>query len=137
MLDPTLNFSTLMYFNNNSRRKLNETSDVIGKEMSKEEQKKIKMTWLVNKYFNKIVNAIETNKNSQNKIFFFYNYYDFINNKLGKPHGLVNELMYEMSYEYSQYVSKDTENKSITFKTLYGQNFNWILRGKNMMIISW
>jgi len=25
----------------------------------------------------------------------------------------------------------------MTFKTLFGQNFKWELKGKNMMIISW
>ena len=80
--------------------------------------------------------AIEGQHN-KNEIKFYYNYYDFVNDRLGKPHGFLNEFMYEMCYEYSEYVTKDDHDNPMTFKTLFGQNFKWELKGKNMMIISW
>ena len=45
--------------------------------------------------------------------------------------------MYEMCYELSPYVNKDYNSNIITFKTLFGENFRWELKGKNKMIISW
>ena len=97
-----------------------------------------KINELKNKYFQKIIdcvlNAIHKDKNSIN---FYYNYYDFTNKRIGKPHGLLNEFMYEMCYEYSTYASKDSNDNILTFKTLFGVNFKWELVGKNKMIISW
>ena len=88
------------------------------------------------KYFNKIVNevikAIYKNKSSMN---FYYNYYDLINERIGKPHGLLNEFMYEMCYEYSTYLNKDTHGNIMTFKTLFGQSFKWGKGKYNIVII--
>lgn len=106
--------------------------------LSKQEYKNNKMNSLASKYFNKIINAvIKASSNDKNVIHFYYNYYDFVNDGLGKPHGFLNEFMSEMCYEYSLYISKDENNNPITFKTLFGYNFKWELLGKNMMIISW
>ncbi len=105
---------------------------------SKEEKRDKKFQFLSQKYFNKISDKIiKAQSNSKSSIFFHYNYYDFVNDHLGKPHGLLNEFMYEMCYSYSKHVMKDTNSNSITFKSLFGEKFNWQLRGKNMMIISW
>ena len=97
-----------------------------------------KMNELKNKYFQKIIdsvlNAIHKDKNSIN---FYYNYYDFTNKRIGKPHGLLNEFMYEMCYDYSIYCNKDLNDNALTFKTLFGEKFKWELIGKNKMIISW
>lgn len=120
---------------NGQRRRIDvEENNVIDKIIIKN----VKMNELKNKYFQKIVDsvigAIYKEKNSIN---FYYNYYDFTNKRIGKPHGLLNEFMYEMCYEYSTYVNKDLNNNNITFKTLFGQNFKWQLFGKNKMVISW
>ena len=97
-----------------------------------------KMNDLKNKYFQKITNEIiKAIYKEKNNINFYYNYYDLINERIGKPHGLLNEFMYEMCYELSPYVNKDWSNNIITFKTLFGENFRWELKGKNKMIISW
>ena len=104
----------------------------------KENARENKMTFLTNKYFNKITNAvIKANTLNKNEIHFYYNYYDFVNDGLGKPHGFLNQFMYEMCYEYSKYISKDSTGNPITFKTLFGYMFKWELKGKNMMVISW
>lgn len=104
----------------------------------KEEYRKTKMNMLADKYFNKITNAvIKAATNNKNEIHFYYNYYDFVNTGLGKAHGFVNEFMTEMCYEYSQYIKKDCNGNPMTFKTLFGNDFKWLLNGKNMIIISW
>tara|TARA_B100002051_G_C16216472_1_gene383672 strand:+ start:78 stop:485 length:408 start_codon:yes stop_codon:yes gene_type:complete len=104
----------------------------------KDSVRKNKINWLANKYFNKITCAIiKAIMNDKNEIHFYYNYYDFVNNGLGKPHGFLNEFMSEMCYEYSEYVTKDSNDNPMTFKTLFGEKFNWKINGKNMMIISW
>lgn len=124
--------------NNSQRRRIeiSNTSEIDN--IIKESKRKTHMTFLANKYFNKISDevckAIYKNKNSIN---FYYNYYDFVNDGLGKPHGFLNEFMYNMCYEYSEYVSKDPSGNIITFKSIFGPHFRWELRGKNMMIISW
>ena len=106
--------------------------------LTKDERRKLKMNQLKDKYFSKIVNTIiKANQNGKKKFKIFYNYYDLINDGLGKPHGLLNEFMMEMSYIYSEYSYKDNENNIVTFKTLFGEKFTWKLFGKNMMIISW
>jgi len=43
--------------------------------------------------------------------------------------------MYEMCYNNSEFIQKDTNGNPITYKTLFGQAFHWRLHGKNMMII--
>ena len=97
-----------------------------------------KMNDLKKKYFQKIINeVIKAVYKDKNKINFYYNYYDLINERIGKPHGLLNEFMYEMCYDLSVHVNKDCNNNIITFKTLFGDNFRWELKGKNKMIISW
>ena len=104
----------------------------------KENARKQKMNSLADKYFNKITNAvIKALSNDKNNIKFHYNYYDFVNDRLGKPHGFLNEFMYEMCYDYSEYVTIDEHGNPMTFKTLFGHNFKWELKGKNTMIISW
>ena len=96
------------------------------------------MIFLSNKYFNKIVNCVikEIYKNNNN-VNFYFNYYDFVNNKLGKPLGFLNEFMSEMCYDYSEYVTKDCHGNPLTFKTLFGNNFKWEILGKNKINISW
>lgn len=123
---------------NRQRRKINEDNQNIQELYDNDKIKENKMNSIKNKYFNKIIKSV--NKaivNNKNQIHFYYNYYDFLNNGLGKPHGFLNEFMYEMSYEYSNYISKDLNNNPITFKSLFGNNFKWELHGKNMLIISW
>ena len=96
------------------------------------------MITLTNKYFNKISNAVmKANAEDKKSINFYYNYYDFVNDRLGKPHGFLNEFMYEMCYTNSEFIQKDINENPITFKTLFGPMFHWQLHGKNMMIISW
>jgi len=123
---------------NGQRRRIEEPNKSVIDKLIKEKSRKSKINSLANKYFNKITNAIiKGTTNGKNEIHFYYNYYDFVNNGLGKPHGFLNEFMYEMCYEYSEYVTKDCHGNPMTFKTLFGQNFKWQLHGKNMMIISW
>ena len=106
--------------------------------LTKDERRKLKMNQLKDKYFSKIVNTVvKANQNCKKECRIFYNYYDLINDGLGKPHGLLNEFMMEMSYLYSEYACKNPDGGIITFKTLFGEKFNWKLYGKNMMIISW
>ena len=104
----------------------------------KENTRKTHMIFLSNKYFNKIVNCVikEIYKNNNN-VNFYFNYYDFVNNKLGKPLGFLNEFMSEMCYDYSEYVTKDCHGNPLTFKTLFGNNFKWEILGKNKINISW
>lgn len=104
----------------------------------KQTNKDNKMKFLADKYFNKITNnVIKASMNNKKEICFYFNYYDFLNNRLGKPHGLLNEFMYEMCYEYSKYVTKDCHGNVMTLKTLFGPTFKWEIKGKNMIIISW
>lgn len=120
------------------RRRIEEPYKSDIDKLIKESNKSNKMNYLAHKYFNKICNSvIKACTNSKNEIHFYYNYYDFVNNGLGKPHGFLNEFMSEMCYEYSNYITKDDNNNPMTFKTLFGENFKWELHGKNMMIISW
>lgn len=123
---------------NGQRRRIEEPNKSEIDKLIKETARKSKINSLANKYFNKITNSVvKAATNSKNEIHFYYNYYDFVNNGLGKPHGFLNEFMSEMCYEYSEYVTKDCHGNAMTFKTLFGQNFKWELKGKNMMIISW
>ena len=127
--------------NNNNNKKKIKVDDLNFKNINlneKEILRENKIIFLKNKYFEKICKSIEKAKcKNKNEIHFYYNYYDFINNGLGKPHGFLNEFMYEMSYDYSKYVNKDYDNSSITFKSLYGNDFKWKLVGKNIIVINW
>lgn len=124
--------------NTNGQRRRIEELNKSNIDKIKESKRKNKINLLANKYFNKITNSIiKAITNGKNQIYFYYNYYDFVNNGLGKPLGFLNEFMYEMCYEYSKYVTKDCNGNPMTFKTLFGQNFKWELKLKNMMIISW
>lgn len=123
---------------NGQRRRIDEPNKSEIDKLIKTNYKKTKINSLANKYFNKITNSvIKAATAGKNEIHFYYNYYDFVNNGLGKPHGFLNEFMTEMCYEYSEYVTNDTNGNVMTFKTLFGQKFKWELHGKNMMIISW
>ena len=123
---------------NGQRRKIDIPMKSDIDKLIKETHKKNKMDFLTNKYFNLIVNSvIKASVNGRNNIHFYYNYYDFVNNGLGHPHGFLNEFMTNMCYEYSEYITKDCQNNPMTFVSLFGPNFKWELRGKNMMIISW
>ena len=123
---------------NGQRRRIETPDEQEINKQNKEQNRKDKMNFLANKYFNKISNAvIKASVNTKKEIHFFYNYYDFVNNRLGKPHGFLNEFMQEMSYEYSEYITKDDNNNPLTFKTLFGNDFKWEIKGKNMIIISW
>ena len=132
--------SGYMYSKNSNaqRRRINEPSKSEIDKLIKESERKNKINSLADKYFNKITNSIiKAITNDKKEIHFYYNYYDFVNNGIGKPHGFLHEFMSQMCYEYSEYATKDCHNNPMTFKTLFGQNFKWQLRGKNMMIISW
>ena len=123
---------------NSQRRKIDVPYKSDLDKIIKETHKKNKMNYLGNKYFNLISHSInKASTNGRNNIHFYYNYYDFVNNGLGHPHGLLNEFMTNMCYEYSEYITKDCQNNPMTFVSLFGPNFKWELRGKNMMIISW
>lgn len=123
---------------NGQRRRIEEPNKNEIDKLIKDNFRKNKINSLANKYFNKISNSVvKAVSNGKNHIHFYYNYYDFINNRLGKPHGFLNEFMSEMCYEYSEYVTKDCHGNPMTFKSLFGENFKWELKGKNMMIISW
>ena len=124
--------------NNGQRRRIDEPNKSEIDKLIKENSRKNKINHLANKYFNKITNSvIKASTNGKSEIHFYYNYYDFVNDGLGKPHGFLNEFMSEMCYEYSEYITKDCNGNPMTFKTLFGHNFKWELKGKNMMIISW
>ena len=45
--------------------------------------------------------------------------------------------MYEMCYLDSEFATVDSNGNVMTFKTLFGDRFNWELKGKNKMILSW
>ena len=123
---------------NGQRRRIEEPSNSDIDKILKEEKRKTHMNSLTYKYFRKISNAvIKANANERKSIHFYYNYYDFINVRLGRPHGFLNEFMYEMCYDNSEFITKDCNNNPITFKSLFGYSFHWELKGKNMMIISW
>lgn len=123
---------------NGQRRRIEEPNKNEIDKLIKENNRKSKINSLANKYFNKISDSVvKAASNGKNQIHFYYNYHDFVNNGLGKPHGFLNEFMSEMCYEYSEYVTKDCHDNPMTFKSLFGQNFRWELIGKNMMIISW
>ena len=97
-----------------------------------------KMNELKNKYLNKIVNTIiKAIYENKNNVAFYYNYYDLLNDRIGKPHGLLNEFLYEMSYEYSSYINNDQNGNPMTLRTLFGNNFRWELKGKNRVIFYW
>ena len=104
---------------NGQRRRIDLDNSLPDGSMDKIIIKNVKLGQLKHKYFQKIINevikAIHKNKNNIN---FYYNYYDFTNERIGKPHGLLNEFMYEMCYEYSVHCSKDCHGKILTFKTL-------------------
>lgn len=124
---------------NGTRRRKLEGDPLINKnKFTKEEYRKIKMNELKDKYFEKIANnIIKASESGNNELKFYYNYYHFVNNGLGKPHGFLNEFMTEMCYEYSEFIVKDGDGNPITFRTLFGTRFKWELRGKNMIILSW
>ena len=100
----------------------------------KETARKNMIKNLIDKYYNKIylciISAIEKNQKEAN---FYYNYYDFVNNKMGHPHLIVNEILYEMCYEFSEYKIYDFQQNVITLKKLFGDSFKWTLYGKNMI----
>ena len=135
MLDHDIMYSK----NTNFQRRKLETpliSEIIN--TAKEHKRKTKMIMLANKYFNKITECvIKASTQNKNSINFYYNYYDFVNDRLGKPHGFLNEFMYEMCYDFSEFVTTDTNGNPMTFKTLFGSTFDWKLIGKNMIKISW
>ncbi len=123
---------------NGQRRRIDLEETLPNNSLDKIIIKNKKMNDLKNKYFQKITNEIiKAIYKEKNNINFYYNYYDLINERIGKPHGLLNEFMYEMCYDLSVYVNKDSNNNIITFKTLFGENFRWELKGKNKMSISW
>jgi hypothetical protein len=123
---------------NGQRRRIDVPTNSVLDNVIKEEKRKTQMTLLATKYFNKITNAvIKANAQEKKSIHFYYNYYDFVNDRLGKPHGFLNEFMQEMCYSDSQFITKDSNGNPLTFKTLFGHSFHWELKGKNMMIISW
>lgn len=106
------------------------------KKLSKDEIKKKKMNTLINKYYDKIINEVNNNKNKNlNEIKFYYNYYDFLNDRIGKPKGLFNEMMQEMCYEYSEYRKINEKGEILTLKNIFGNNFSWEHVDKNKILI--
>ena len=107
--------------------------------ISKEEIKKDKLEKLFNKYFNKIVNKIiQEIYNNNNETIIYVNYYDFVNKeRIGKPGGLMSELLYHMCYEYSEHVTLDCHNNIMTLKTLFGNNLNWKIVNKDKIKFNW
>jgi len=124
--------------NNSQRQRIDIESPVKVNVIDKLIIKNKKMNELSRKYFNKIIDcvikAIQLDKNS---VVFYYNYYDLINERIGKPHGLLNEFMYEMCYDFSNYLNKDINGNPMTFKTIFGDNFRWEMRGKNNILLLW
>ncbi len=120
--------------NNAQRRKI----DILSSEESKENKRKIFQKNLIDKYFNKICKYIVKEIfNNKNKTVFYFNYYDFINDKLGHPQLIMNQILYEMCYEYSEFASRDEHNNIITLKTLFGNNFKFTIKGKNLAVFEW
>ena len=126
--------SVQYYYNKNVQRQKMDSSNLEDKERKKRE----KMTFLINKYFNKITQTVlkEIHKN-KNKAVFYFNYYDFLNDKLGHPQLLMKQLMYELSYEYSEFPCYDEHGNTITLKTLFGNSLTFELKGKNSVVIKW
>ena len=123
--------------NNSQRQRIDiflNNLDINGKET----KKKILIQSLINKYFNKICNhVVKEISLNKNKTIFYFNYYDFVNDKLGHPQSIMTQLLYEMCYEYSEFVSKDQHDNIITLKTIFGQNFKFTIKGKNLLILEW
>lgn len=104
----------------------------------KEAARKNMIKNLIDKYYNKIVQCILNAIHKQCKeADFYYNYYDFVNKKMGHPHLIVNEILYEMSYEFSEYKTYDHEGNTMTLKTLFGNSLKWTLYGKNKVKFEW
>lgn len=108
----------------------------------------------IDKYFNKIVNSvIKAIYQDRKSIIFSYNYNDFLNRcifydeqsegkikktiNLGHPHSFLNEIMYEMCYDGSKFVTYDCHDNPMTLKSLFGYKFDWQIIDKNRMKISW
>ena len=124
--------------NNSQRRRIDTPMKNDVDKLIKENKRKIHMTSLANKYFNKITEAvIKSISQGNTSINFYYNYYDFVNERLGKPQGFLNDFMDERGYLNSEFMTNDCNGNPMTFKTLFGANFNWEFKGKNKMIITW
>ena len=121
--------------NNSQRQRIQIDSS---NELNKKLKRTIFIKNLIYKYFNKICDQIIKDiYKGKNKTLFYFNYYDFTNEKMGHPQLIMNEILYEMTYEFSEYVNKDEHNNIITLKTLFGNNFKFNLKGKNLMIFEW
>ena len=97
----------------------------------KEEIRKAHMIKLTDKYFDKIVNEVIKGIYKDKKQFVIkYNYSDLLNERIGKPKGLLNEWIHEMCYELSNYVHIDEHGNPMTFKTLFGYSFDWEIKSK-------
>ena len=104
----------------------------------KETARKNMIKGLIDKYYNKIyLNILSAISNKQRESDFYYNYYDFINKKMGHPHLIVNEILYEMCYEFSEYKIYDNQQNVITLKKLFGDSLKWTLYGKNKIKFEW
>ncbi len=123
---------------NNKSQRQKISLDNSNVEITKEEKRKNFLQILINKYFNKIYNFIikEIGKNKKSAIFYF-NYYDFLNDKLGHPQLIMQQILYEMCYEYSEFIGKDEYKNPITLKTLFGQNLKFTVKGKNSVLFQW
>ena len=114
----------------------NKTSEM--DKLIKETARKNMIKSLIDKYFNKIVQCVLNAIHKQLKeADFYYNYYDFVNKKMGHPHLIVNEILYEMSYEFSEYKTYDVQGNVMTLKSLFGNSFKWTLYGKNKVKFEW
>lgn len=114
----------------------NKTSEM--DKLIKETARKNMIKSLIDKYYNKIYLCIlGAISKKQKEVNFYYNYYDFVNKKMGHPHLIVNEILYEMCYEFSEYKIYDNQQNVITLKILFGESFKWTLYGKNMIKFEW
>lgn len=124
-----MNSTYISHDHNLNRQKIDSISSIKTKEELRNNLKKN----LISKYFTKIIEDIKKDiSKGNNKCTFYYNYYDFTNKKMGHPHLIVNEILYEMTYEYSEFIQD-----KITLKSLFGNNFKWSLKSKNIIIFEW
>lgn len=102
---------------------------------TKEEKKYKMMIILVSKYYDKIKNQIiKKVEKGENKLIFHLNYYDFLNDKLGHPQLIMTQLMYELLYEYSEFLKKMNYT---TLQVYCNNTLRFTLRGKNIIIFEW
>lgn len=118
---------------NYPKKRINIEDDTNMNNIIKQNLRKKFIEGLIKKYFTKIVNKVnnEKEKNKTSCVFYF-NYYDLKNNGLGHPSLIMNEIMHEMCYIYSEYIEDD----NILQKYL-GDKFRFTVKHKNMIFLEW